>query len=153
MKNVKKTAIILAGVAIFGFAFIQQTKITIIGSDTMVILAQRWAEIYMKKNPTVNIQVTGGGSGVGLAALINGTTDIANSSRPIKPTEVQKLKDRYNTLGVEIPCAKDGITIFLNESNKVKELSVKQLSDIYSGRVTNWKNVGGDDATIKLYGR
>jgi phosphate transport system substrate-binding protein len=153
MKNIKKTAIILAGMAILGFGFIQQTKITIIGSDTMVILAQRWAEIYMKKNPSVNIQVTGGGSGVGLAALINGTTDIANSSRPIKTTEVQKLKDRYNTLGVEIPCAKDGITIFLNESNKVKELTIKQLSDIYSGRVTNWKNVGGDDASIKLYGR
>jgi phosphate transport system substrate-binding protein len=153
MKNLKKTAIILAGVAVFGFGFIQQTKITIIGSDTMVILAQRWAEIYMKKNPTVNIQVTGGGSGVGLAALINGTTDIANSSRPIKPTEVQKLKDRYNTLGVEIPCAKDGITIFLNESNKVKELTLKQLSDIYTGKITNWKSVGGEDAPIKLYGR
>jgi phosphate transport system substrate-binding protein len=153
MNNLKKTAIILAGVAILGFGFIQQTKITIIGSDTMVILAQRWAEVYMKKNPSVNIQVTGGGSGVGLAALINGTTDIANASRPIKSTEVQKLKDRYNTLGVEIPCAKDGITIFLNESNKVKELSTKQLSDIYSGKVTNWKDVGGDDAPIKLYGR
>jgi phosphate transport system substrate-binding protein len=153
MNNLKKTAIILAGLAILGFGFIQQTKITIIGSDTMVILAQRWAEIYMKKNPSVNIQVTGGGSGVGLAALINGTTDIANASRPIKSTEVQKLKDRYNTLGVEIPCAKDGITIFLNESNKVKELSTKQLSDIYSGKVTNWKAVGGDDAPIKLYGR
>ena len=86
----------------------------------MVILAQRWAEIYMKNNPAVSIQVTGGGSGVGIAALINGTTDIANSSRPIKTSEVEKLKARYNTLGVEIPCAKDGITIFLNESNKVK---------------------------------
>jgi phosphate transport system substrate-binding protein len=152
MKNLK-TSIIIAGLALLGFAFMQQARITVKGSDTMVILAQRWAEIYMKKNPSVNIQVTGGGSGVGLAALINGTTDIASSSRPIKSTEVQKLKDRYNTLGVEVPCAKDGITIFLNESNKVKELTIKQLSDIYQGKVTNWKQVGGDDATIKLYGR
>src|SRR5512147_1206481 len=152
-KNKILIGLMLAVTLITAAAFMQQTKITVKGSDTLVILAQRWAEIYMKKNPAVNIQVTGGGSGVGLAALINGTTDIANSSRPIKSTEVQKLKDRYNTLGVEIPCAKDGITVFLNESNKVKELSVKQLSDIYSGRVTNWKNVGGDDATIKLYGR
>lgn len=119
----------------------------------MVILAQRWAENYMQKNAAISVQVTGGGSGVGIAALINGTTDIANSSRPIKSSEVQKLKDRYNTLGVEIPCAKDGITVFLHESNKVNELSIKQLSDIYQAKITNWKQVGGEDAPIKLYGR
>jgi phosphate transport system substrate-binding protein len=146
-------ALLLAVAAFTGAAFIQQSKITIKGSDTMVILSQRWAENYMKKNPAVSIQVTGGGSGVGIAALINGTTDIANSSRPIKSSEVQKLKDRYNTLGVEIPCAKDGITIFLHESNNVKELTIKQLSDIYQAKVTNWKQVGGEDASIKLYGR
>lgn len=146
-------AILVATVLITGASFMQQTKITVKGSDTMVILAQRWAEIYMKQHPETSVQVTGGGSGVGLAALINGTTDIATSSRPIKSTEVEKLKARYNTLGVEIPCAKDGITIYLNESNKVKELSLKQLSDIYQARVTNWKQVGGEDAPIKLYGR
>jgi phosphate transport system substrate-binding protein len=145
--------LMLIAVFITGAALMQQPKITVKGSDTMVILAQRWAEIYMQKNPTVSVQVTGGGSGVGLAALINGTTDIANSSRPIKTSEVEKLKARYNTLGVEIPCAKDGITIFLNDANKVKELTLKQLSDIYQARITNWKQVGGDDAPIKLYGR
>ena len=144
---------LLGVVLITGAAFMQQSKITIKGSDTMVILAQRWAEIYMKENPAAAIQVTGGGSGVGIAALINGTTDIANSSRPIKQPELEKLKARYNTLGVEIPCAKDGITIFLNESNKVKELTIKQLSDIYQAKITNWKQVGGEDAPIKLYGR
>ncbi len=154
MKKKKLLSVLLLAVTLItGAAFMQQTKITVKGSDTLVILAQRWAEIYMKKNPAVSIQVTGGGSGVGLAALINGTTDIANASRPIKSSEVEKLKSRYNTLGVEIPCAKDGITIFLNESNKVKELTLKQLSDIFTGRTTNWKQVGGDDAPIKLYGR
>lgn len=150
-----RTIIILILIAVFitGAALMQQPKITVKGSDTMVILAQRWAEIYMQKNPSVSVQVTGGGSGVGLAALINGTTDIANSSRPIKTSEVEKLKARYNTLGVEIPCAKDGITIFLNDANKVKELTLKQLSDIYQARITNWKQVGGEDAPIKLYGR
>src|SRR5512145_2589509 len=152
MKKVKTLMILVAALLITG-AFMQQTKITIKGSDTMVILAQRWAEIYMNSNPSASIQVTGGGSGVGIAALINGTTDIANSSRPIKSSEVEKLKARYNTLGIEIPCAKDGITIYLHESNKVKELTIKQLSDIYQGKVTNWKQVGGDDASIKLYGR
>jgi phosphate transport system substrate-binding protein len=152
-KNRISLAILLIAVLLTGAAFMQQTKITVKGSDTLVILAQRWAEIYMKKNPAVSIQVTGGGSGVGIAALINGTTDIATSSRPIKSTEVEKLKERYNTLGVQIPCAKDGITIFLNESNKVKELTLKQLSDIYQAKITNWKQVGGEDAPIKLYGR
>jgi phosphate transport system substrate-binding protein len=152
-KNRILTVLLLAVTLLTGAAFMQQTKITVKGSDTMVILAQRWAEIYMNKNPSVSIQVTGGGSGVGIAALINGTTDIANSSRPIKTSEVEKLKARYNTMGVEIPCAKDGITIFLHESNKVKELTLKQLSDIYQAKITNWKQVGGEDASIKLYGR
>jgi phosphate transport system substrate-binding protein len=144
---------LLALVLILGAAFLANTKITVKGSDTLVILAQRWAEIYMKDHPETSIQVTGGGSGVGIAALINGTTDIANSSRPIKSTEVEKLKARYNTLGVEIPCAKDGITVFLHESNKIQELTLAQLSDIYQAKITNWKDLGGADAPIKLYGR
>lgn len=138
---------------IISTAFIMQTKITVKGSDTMVILAQRWAENYMKQHPETSIQVTGGGSGVGIAALINGTTDIANSSRPIKKSEIEKLKSRYNTLGVEIPCAKDGITIYVHELNRVEELTLQQLSDIYTAKITNWKEVGGTDAEIKLYGR
>jgi phosphate transport system substrate-binding protein len=153
MKKIKLFSILLLLTVVISTAFMVQTKITVKGSDTMVILAQRWAEQYMKQNPGTPIQVTGGGSGVGLAALINGTTDIANSSRQIKQTEMEKLKSRYNTLGVEIPCARDGITIFLNEANKVTGLTLKQLSDIYSGRITNWKQVGGSDADIKLYGR
>jgi phosphate transport system substrate-binding protein len=151
-KNLKLMPLLTLAL-IVGAAFMANTKITVKGSDTLVILAQRWAEIYMKDHPETSIQVTGGGSGVGIAALINGTTDIANASRPIKSTEVEKLKARYNTLGVEIPCAKDGITIFLNEENKVQELTLQQLSDIYKARITNWKDLGGDDAPIKLYGR
>ena len=130
-----------------------QTKITVKGSDTMVILAQKWAELYMKNNASASIQVTGGGSGVGITALINGTTDICNSSRPMKQTEIEKLKARYNTLGVQIPCAKDGITIFLNEANKIQELTIRQLSDIYQGKTKNWKELGGNDAEIRVYGR
>jgi phosphate transport system substrate-binding protein len=154
MKNIKSILIIAAAaIGILTTAFMQQSKITVKGSDTMVILAQKWAELYMKKNPAATIQVTGGGSGVGITALINGTTDICNSSRPMKQTEIEKLKARYNTLGVEIPCAKDGITIFLNEANKVQELTLKQLSDIYLGETRNWKELGGSDSEIRLYGR
>jgi len=141
-------------IALIGFAFLPAPKkITVKGSDTMVILAQKWAEVYMKSHPEVVIQVTGGGSGTGISALINGGTDICNSSRPMKQSEIDKIKERYGSLGVEIPCAKDGITIFLNESNPVKELTLKQLSNIFSGKTLNWKEVGGPDAEIRLYGR
>lgn len=153
MKTNKITVILLVTTILLSSAGFSQSKITVKGSDTMVILAQKWAELYMKNNPATTIQVTGGGSGVGITALINGTTDICNSSRPMKQTEIEKLKARYNTLGVKITCAKDGITIFLNEANKVQELSTKQLSDIYQGKIRNWKELGGSDAEIRLYGR
>jgi phosphate transport system substrate-binding protein len=152
-KNNLKIAFILLVVITIGYSFTSIKKVTIKGSDTMVILSQKWAEVYMKKNPGTSIQVTGGGSGVGLAALINGSTDIANSSRPIKPTEVEKLKVKYGTVGVQIACAKDGLSVFLNKGNSVSELSIQQLGDIFSGKITNWKEVGGADAKIQLYGR
>ena len=152
-KRILNVTLIAVAMAFLGMAMIGEKKITVKGSDTLVILAQKWAEVYMKSHPDVSIQVTGGGSGTGLAALINGTTDIANASRPISQSEIQKLKDRYNTMGVEIPCAKDGITIYLNESNKVSELTIKQLSGIFSGKIKNWKEVGGNNEDIKLYGR
>jgi len=154
MKSTKiKIAALLVTIMTLGFSFTTVDKITVKGSDTMVILAQKWAEVYMKKNPTQTIQVTGGGSGVGISALINGSTDIATSSRPMKSSETQKLKARFNSLGVEIPCAKDGISIYVNKANGVSELSVKQIGQIFSGQITNWKQVGGVDAGIKLYGR
>ncbi|MFP4165033.1 MAG: phosphate ABC transporter substrate-binding protein [Chitinispirillaceae bacterium] len=128
-------------------------SVTVKGSDTLVILAQRWAEEFMKKNPDVKIQVTGGGSGTGISALINGTTDICNASRPIKTKERKKLKQRHNNSGVEVKVARDGIAIYVNEENPVKELSIKQLKGIYTGTITNWKQVGGKDAKIILYGR
>ncbi|NDP26750.1 MAG: PstS family phosphate ABC transporter substrate-binding protein [Flavobacterium sp.] len=148
-----KIALILLVAMTIGFSFTTLEKVTVKGSDTMVILSQKWAEVYMKKHPEATIQVTGGGSGVGLAALINGSTDIANASRPIKSSEIEKLKQRYNTLGVEIPCAKDGLSVYLNKANNVSELTVKQIGLIFAGKITNWKEVGGADAPIKLYGR
>ncbi len=129
------------------------TTITVKGSDTMVILAQRWAEEFMAKNGTISIQVTGGGSGTGISALINGTTDICNSSRPIKSSEREKLKQRYSTLGVEIKTARDGISLYVNESNPVNELTLDQIKAIYTGNITDWKQVGGPESKIIVYGR
>jgi phosphate transport system substrate-binding protein len=152
--NSKKLGVIFVLLAIISYAFSPDPeRITVKGSDTMVILAQKWAEVYMKKNSDAAIQVTGGGSGVGISALINGATDIAISSRKMKSTEMDQLKTKYNSMGVEIACAKDGITIYLHPSNKVKELTLKQLSQIFKGEIKNWKEVGGVDQNIKLYGR
>lgn len=127
--------------------------VTIKGSDTMVIMNARLAETFMSKNPGATIQVTGGGSGVGIAALINGTTDIAASSRPIRASEVDKLKARFASIGYTFPIARDGLSVYLNEKNAVRDLTMQQLFDIYTGKVTNWKDVGGNDATIILYSR
>ena len=131
----------------------QADNLTVKGSDTMVIIGQRWAEEYMKKSPATKVQVTGGGSGTGLAALINGTTDIAMSSRPIKDAETKKLRSRFNTVGSEISVAKDGVTFYVHESNPLSSLTLDQLKGIYLGDITNWKEVGGPDAPIVVYSR
>jgi len=143
---------VIASVLMFGFTADKQV-LTVKGSDTMVILAQRWAEKYMSSHNGVTIQVTGGGSGVGISALINGTTDICNASRPMKQSEKEKLKQRWNSNGVEIKTAKDGLSVYLSESNPVKELSIQQIKEIYTGKITNWKDVGGNDSKIIVYGR
>jgi phosphate transport system substrate-binding protein len=146
----KRTLLALAALAA---PLLASAATTVKGSDTMVILAQRWAEEYMKKNPSKKVQVTGGGSGVGIAALINGTTDVANASRSIKDDEKAKVRDRFNVLPVETAVAKDGVTVYVNEASAVQQLTIKQLHDIYAGDVTNWKQVGGADAPIVLYSR
>lgn len=133
--------------------FTQGRNITVKGSDTMVILGQRWAEQYMKKNPDVTIQVTGGGSGTGIAALINGTTDIAEASRAMKPEEKAALQKQRREEAVELPVAVDGLAVYLHEVNPVGELSLAQLKGIYTGAITNWSALGGKDERIILYGR
>ncbi len=126
--------------------------IAIKGSDTMVILSQKWAETYTQKTG-MQFQVTGGGSGTGFAALINGTTDICSASRPIKPEEIRQLKEKYKSNGVEIRVAKDGISIYLNKRNPTSKLTIRQIGDIYTGKIKNWKDVGGPNMKIVLYGR
>jgi phosphate transport system substrate-binding protein len=123
------------------------------GSDTMVILGQRWAEEYMKKSPELTIQVTGGGSGTGISALINGTTDICQSSRAMSTSEKEKLRDRYATIGSEITVARDGLSVFANASNPLTEITMDQLKLVFTGKITSWKDLGGPDAKIIVYSR
>lgn len=127
-------------------------RVTIKGSDTMVILVQRWTEMYPDKTNT-EFQVTGGGSGTGIAALINGTTNICASSRPIKKDEVAQLEKKFGYKGLEIRVAMDGLAIYVHRSNPVKQLTMAQVKDIFTGKVSNWKQVGGNDKPILLYSR
>lgn len=137
----------------FGSLVLGQEVITVKGSDTMVILAQRWAERYMAAHPEVAVQVTGGGSGTGISALINGTTDICNASRPMKNSERDKLKQRFGTRGIEIKCAQDGLSLYVNEANPISELTMQQIKDVYTGKIGNWKDVGGPNERLILYSR
>lgn len=127
--------------------------VTVKGSDTMVVLGQRWAEDFMRQHPEVQIQVTGGGSGTGIAALINGTTDICQASRAMKDSEMEKLRDRYASPGVEITVARDALSVYVHPSNPLEEITVEQLKLIYTGKITNWKEVGGPDLKITAYSR
>lgn len=143
-------------IAIFSMFFlmgaaVQQSTLTIKGSDTMVILVQRWTELYPTKN--ISFQVTGGGSGTGIAALINGTTDICASSRPMKPAEIAQMKEKFGRVPVEIRVARDGISIYVHKDNPISKITLKQLKEIFSGKIKNWKQLGGADHSIILYSR
>ena len=127
-------------------------SVTVKGSDTMVNLASAWAEAFSNENPKVSISVTGGGSGTGIAALINKQTDIADASRAMKDEEKQDA-EANGVNPVETQVALDGLSVVVNPSNPVSELSIPQLSDIYSGKISNWKDVGGDDASIVVLAR
>jgi phosphate transport system substrate-binding protein len=122
------------------------------GSDTMVNIALAWAEAYRVAEPAVSLSVTGGGSGTGLAALVNGTVDIANASREIKQEEIDAAR-KNGIEPVEFVVAVDALAVIVNPDNPVDQLTIQQLSDIFTGRITNWRDVGGRDADIVLVSR
>lgn len=128
-------------------------NITIKGSDTMVILGQRWAERYMATHKDAVVQVTGGGSGTGIAALINGSADIAQSSRAMKDKEKQEVKTKRGAEPKEIPTAMDGLAIYVHEKNPIAKITAPRLKEIFQGDVTNWKDLGGPDEEIVVYSR
>ena len=127
-------------------------SINVAGSDTMVNLAQAWAEKFGEENPGVMISVKGGGSGVGIAALINKTVDFADASREIKDEETTAA-EAAGVEPVETEVAKDGVVVIVNTANAVTDITKEQLGKIYAGEITNWKDVGGADAQIVLLGR
>lgn len=127
--------------------------ITVKGSDTLVVLAQKWAETYMSKNPSTKIQVTGGGTGTGFAALQNQTTDICNASRKIKAKEQENCIKAFGKRPTEYKVAMDGLSVYVHNDSPIRELSIEDLENIFTGKVRNWKEVGGPDAPITVYSR
>lgn len=130
-----------------------KSTLSVKGSDTMVILGQRWAEGFMKENPGVTVQVTGGGSGTGIAALVNGTTDVCQASRPMKDAEKADLKAKRGVDAVETKVALDALAVYVNAQNPLETISIPDLARLYRGEVKSWKEVGGPDQNVVLYGR
>lgn len=153
MKKLLFPFTLLAAALAFAVPAQAATKITVKGSDTLVILAQKWAEVYMSKNAGTTIQVTGGGSGTGFAALQNRTTDLANASRKIKAKEIESCVKAFGKRPTEYKVALDGLSVYVSADNPLKELTVAQVGDIFAGKIKNWKDVGGPEGPITLYSR
>lgn len=141
----------IISIIVLAFAINSQAQ-RIKGSDTMLPLSQKEAETYMKSNSNAKVTVTGGGSGVGIAALIEGTTDLAQSSRKIKMDEKIKLQEAGVTYK-EVIAAYDALAVVVNPSNSISQLTREQLEGIFTGKIKNWKDVGGEDMKIIVYSR
>jgi phosphate transport system substrate-binding protein len=149
---IRLIATALTAFLLFAPAANAQGMIQVKGSDSEVNLVQRLAEVFMQKNPAVNIAVTGGGSGTGIASLINKQTDIANSSRELNAKEEEAAKKAgFNPFRVVF--ATDAVSVILHPENPVAKLTIDQLGKIFKGEIANWKEVGGPDLKISLYGR
>lgn len=122
------------------------------GSDTLVNLALTWAEVYMRMHPSVRISVTGGGTGTGIAAMINGTVAIASASREMKSEELAAAR-KNGVEPIEFVVARDAIAVVVNPSNPVSRLTMQQISDIYTGKIVNWNELGGENRPIVLLSR
>ncbi len=150
---VKRLMVLLALFALTTLAFAAKDNfVQVKGSDTMVNLAQAWAEAYMEENQTEFIAVTGGGSGTGLSSLISKTCDIAMSSRNIKEKEINLAKNK-GVMPYEIKVALDGLAVIVHPSNPIEKLTIEQLAAIFTGKITNWKELGGKNEIIVVLSR
>jgi len=127
--------------------------VRITGSDTMRILAERWAKAFMSHHPGVVVRVQGGGTGAGVVALVDGRADLATGSRPLLPSEAQRLNEKHASLGVSYRCARDGVSIYLNPANPVRDVDIHQLKELFEGRIANWREIGGADEAVHVLRR
>ncbi|MCX8053551.1 MAG: phosphate ABC transporter substrate-binding protein [Armatimonadetes bacterium] len=154
MRTITKLLVLSIVLAIAAGVCVSAPKgnLKIAGSTTVLPLATKWAEEFMSKFPDVNISVSGGGTGVGISSLMNGTCDIASASREAKPKEIETARQKNQKL-VGTRVAKDGIAIVVHPSNDIKTLTMSQIAAIYSGKVDNWSQVGGEKLGIVAIGR
>jgi phosphate transport system substrate-binding protein len=128
-------------------------SISVKGSDTMLLLTQKWVHEFSRRHSDVAFQISGGGSGIGFAALQNNTTDLCAASRPIKPTEVLSYIKAFSAAPTEYKVCLDAIAVYVHPDNPIQDLDLNTLRDIYAGRISNWREVGGKDQSIILYSR
>jgi phosphate transport system substrate-binding protein len=152
MRLLKLLLLAFTGVMSINTVWAAGNSIQIKGSDTMVNLGQAWAEDYMKQHPEAFVAVTGGGSGTGIASLISGTCDIAESSRSMKEEEIKAATSK-GIMPKEFKVGLDGLAVVVNPANSVSKLTINQLADIFTGKIKNWKEVGGKDLPIVLLSR
>jgi phosphate transport system substrate-binding protein len=152
MKNLTFTIILTVAVICGSTVFAAGKTITIKGSTTVLPIAQATAEAFMEKNQAINISIQGGGSSVGVTSLIDGTCAIADSSRQIKPEEIEKAKSKGVNVN-EIKIAMDGIAVIVNPKNKIKAITKQQIKDIYTGKVSDWSELGGAPGKIVILSR
>ena len=145
-------AVMFPAMGVNSFADAKSKKIVLEGSTTVLPIAQKAAEVFMNNNPDANITVRGGGSGVGITSIIEGTCDIADSSRPIKDAELQKAASRGKNIKAHV-IAMDGIAVIVNPSNKISELTKKQVMDIYTGKISDWSELGQGSGKIVVISR
>uniref|UniRef100_A0A7C4YB08 Phosphate-binding protein n=1 Tax=candidate division WOR-3 bacterium TaxID=2052148 RepID=A0A7C4YB08_UNCW3 len=148
LKFLMFSLMVLSSISLYG----KETKIVMTGSTTVLPIAQRIAEVYMSMYPDVVISVRGGGSGVGITALLEGRTDIATSSRKIKDEEIKTGREKGIFIK-EIEIAKDGIVIIVNKNNPVSNITIDELKKIYTGEITNWNKLGGPNQPIVVISR
>jgi phosphate transport system substrate-binding protein len=119
----------------------------------MLTLARRWAEAFMRLHPGIVVHVEGGGTGAGVVALVDGRADLGTGSRPLLPSEVQRLNEKHASLGVSFRCARDGVSVYLNPANPVHDIDLPRLKELFAGRIANWREVGGPDARVHILRR
>jgi phosphate transport system substrate-binding protein len=141
-------ALLIAGSGGCRTAPADRPEVRIAGSDTMLALNRRLAEVFMRTHPGVAVEVMGGGTGSGVDALINRQVDLTAASRPFTADEIRSLHDRFETIGLRFLIARDALSVYVNPSNTVRDLSLDQLRAIFSGRITRWSDVGGPDEPI-----
>jgi phosphate transport system substrate-binding protein len=154
-ERMKQLASVILTAAMFCGAAPSSRAETIVmtGSDTMLILAQKWAEVYMTNHPGMKIDVSGGGSGIGIAALQHKTTDLCDASRQLTAEEIAACISVFDKRPTEYKVALDGLSIYVHPENPVSEITLEQLAKVFTGKIRNWKELKGRDAAITVYGR